>query len=116
MQFLKAVRSQIQAIDKDQPVIQVNTMEERLANETAGVRFTALLFSVFALVGLVLAATGVYGVMAYSVSQRTHEIGIRLALGAQTNDVLRLVLFSGMKLIIIGVTVGILGSIVLSRF
>ena len=105
MRFLKAVRSQVLAVDKDQPV----------ASETAEARFTTFLFGVFAVVGLVLAGTGIYGVMAYGVSQRTHEIGIRVALGAQNGDVMRWVLLKGLKLVLVGVAAGVLGSVFLSR-
>ena len=115
MRFLKAVRSQVLAVDKDQPVAWVRTLEQQVASETGEARFTTFLFGVFAVVGLVLAGTGIYGVMAYSVSQRTHEIGIRAALGAQNGDVMRLVLLKGLKLVLFGVAVGLLGSALLSR-
>ena len=115
MRFLKAVRSQVLAVDKDQPVAWVRTLEQRVASETAEARFTTFLFGVFAVVGLVLAGTGIYGVMAYGVSQRTHEIGIRVALGAQNGDVMRWVLLKGLKLVLVGVAVGLLGSVLLSR-
>ena len=113
--LLKAVQYEIYAIDGDQPVTRVSTMQEQIENETAGERFTMVLLSVFAAVGLVLAATGIYGVMSYTVSQQVHEIGIRMALGAQTGDVIRLVLLRGAKLVFLGITAGAIGIVALTR-
>jgi putative ABC transport system permease protein len=110
-----AVRNEILAIDKDQPVTGVKTLNEMRAESLASLRFNTIALSIFAGIGLVLAAVGIYGVMAHSVSQRTHEIGIRMALGAQPANVLRLVLRQGMLLVLIGVGIGLAVSFALTR-
>jgi putative ABC transport system permease protein len=90
-------------------------MESLLSKSVAKARFSTLLLTVFACVAMLLAAVGIYGVMAYAVSQRTHEIGIRMALGAQTRDVLRLVIRQGMILALSGVAIGLIASLGLTR-
>jgi len=109
------VRNAVWEIDKDQPVSDIQTMEEILADSIARQRFSMLLLAIFAGVALVLAAVGIYGVMSYSVAQRTHEIGIRMALGAQAGAVLRLAVSYGMKLVIIGIVVGLVAAFALTR-
>ena len=109
------VRKTVWEIDKDQPVSDINTMEQVVSESVARQRFSMLLLGVFAGLALVLAAVGIYGVMSYSVAQRTHEIGIRMALGAQRNDVLRLTIWQGFKLVITGVTIGLAVAFVLTR-
>jgi len=110
-----AVRERVLAVDRDQPVYEVMTMEQRLSNSVSARRFNLLLMGAFALLAMSLAAVGVYGVVAYVVTQREHEIGIRMALGARANDVLRMIVGQGMKLIVIGVALGLAGAFALTR-
>ena len=109
------VRKAVWEIDKDQPVSDIRTMEEILAESIARQRFSMLLLAIFAGVALVLAGVGIYGVMSYSVAQRTHEIGIRMALGAQTGAVLKLAVGHGMKLVIAGIVIGLIAAFALTR-
>ena len=115
MGLAAAVRDQLMSADKDQPLYNLITMEQRLAGSVAPRRLNMLLLGTFAGLALVLAAVGIFGVMSYSVSQRTQEIGVRLALGAQRSDVLKLVVWQGMTLTLIGVAIGLVASFVLTR-
>jgi putative ABC transport system permease protein len=110
-----AIRGQVKAVDPDLPVINVRTMTEVISRSVWQPRLYAILFGVFAAVALALASVGIYGVMAYSVSERTREIGIRVALGAQTRDVLRLVVAQGMTLTLIGAAIGLAASLALTQ-
>jgi predicted permease len=111
-----AVRSAIWAVDPNQPVMKMKTMEQVLADTMVVQRFSTWLLAIFAGIALALAAAGIYGVISYSVSQRTHEIGIRIALGADQRDVLKLVVGQGMVPALIGLGLGIAGAIGLTRF
>jgi len=109
-----AVRDQVRAVDKDQPVA-ITTMEQIFANSVGGQRFNMLLLSIFGALALVMAVVGVFGVINYSVAQRTQEIAIRIALGARRSDILRLVVGQGMVLAALGVGIGVAGAFALTR-
>jgi putative ABC transport system permease protein len=111
-----AVQSEIHAVDKDQPISSIRTMEQLLSDAVAGPRFRTMLLTVFAALALSLAAVGIYGVISYTVSQRTHEIGIRIALGARRGDVFKMVLGQAGVLTLVGVGVGLAASLALTRF
>jgi putative ABC transport system permease protein len=109
------IRSEVFALDKEQPVSRIRTLNQIVSGSVQQQRFTMLLLGVFAAVALILAAVGLYGVMNYAVTQRTHEIGIRMALGANTGNVLRLVVGHGMLLALIGVAIGLGGAFAFTR-
>ncbi|HTG17361.1 MAG TPA: FtsX-like permease family protein, partial [Blastocatellia bacterium] len=111
----EAVRREVLAIDNDQPIADVRTMEAWVSDSVSKARFSTMLLGIFAGVALLLAAVGIFGVMSYAVSERTHEIGLRMALGAQTSDVLALVVRQGMVLALIGVGIGLGAAFVLTR-
>jgi putative ABC transport system permease protein len=110
-----ALRSVVRDINPNQPVVRVRTMEENISGSVSMPRFRATLLAIFAGAALVLAVVGLYGLMVYTVNQRVHEIGIRVALGADRGDVLRMVMAQGLKLAIAGVLVGVLSSLALGR-
>lgn len=110
-----SVTREVRAMDPELPVFSVKTMDEYIASSVAAPRFNTTLLSIFAVVALVLTIIGLYGVMSYSVAQRTNEIGIRMALGAQTRDVLSLIVKDGLKLVLMGLVVGISGALALTR-
>ena len=110
-----ALRSAVRDINPNQPLVRVRTMEENISGSVSEPRFRATLLAIFAGAALVLAVVGLYGLMVYTVNQRIHEIGIRIALGADRGDVLRMVIAQGLKLAISGVLVGVLSSLALGR-
>jgi putative ABC transport system permease protein len=115
MSLVGAIRSQVQEMDKDQPLYNVRTMEQVLSNSIARPRFYMTLIAIFAGVAMVLAAVGIYGVISYSVTQRSHELGVRMALGANAGDIFKLVIKQGMALALIGVGLGVVGAFALTR-
>ena len=110
-----AVRAEVRALHKAQPVYDVRTLDERMSASLAQQRFSTLLLSLFAALALVLSAVGIYGVIAWVVTQRAHEIGIRMALGAQRQDVLKLVVRQGLRLIVAGIAIGLPAALALTR-
>jgi predicted permease len=113
--LLPELREQIWALDKDMPIAKVATMDQLLAESVAQPRFRTFLLGIFGALALVLASVGIYGVISYSVTQRTHEIGIRMALGAQARDVTKLVIRQGMAFTVVGVAIGLAAAFALTR-
>src|SRR5262249_44077650 len=105
----------IRSLDSEQPVANISAMDELLVKSTVRSRFNTFLLTIFAVVAMVLSAVGIYGVMSYSVTQRTHEIGVRMALGAQHGDVLKLVVRQGIMMGIVGIIAGLFGAYGLTR-
>jgi putative ABC transport system permease protein len=115
MSLATSVRNAIWAVDEDQPVAAIDTMDHIVSEAIARQRFSMLLLGIFAALALVLAAVGVYGVMSYSVAQRTHEIGIRMALGARRSDVLQMTIKQGLKLVSAGMMLGLAAAFLMTR-
>lgn len=115
-QLILSARNAVKEIDPDQPIYSPRTMNEIRAESVQGEKLTLTLLSLFAGIALVLAIVGIYGVMSYSVTQRTHEIGIRMAVGARPRDVFKMILGHGMKLALIGVGLGLLLAFIVTRF
>ena len=114
-QLIASARNQVKQVDPDQPIYNIRTMDEIRAESVAPERLNLTLFSIFAGIALLLAIVGIYGVMSYTVTQRTHEIGIRMAIGAQQRDVFKMMLGQGMLLALIGVAIGLVGAFALTR-
>jgi putative ABC transport system permease protein len=113
--LVAAVKREVQALDPDQPIGQISTMEQSVASSLATRRLTMVLLGAFAVLALVLASVGLYGVMALTVTQRTRELGIRMALGAERTNIFRLVLGQGMSLMGVGILLGVVGAIAVGR-
>jgi predicted permease len=116
MDMVNAVRSQVQALDRALPVSSVRTLEDTLSADRSRPRFLTMILSLFSSLSLVLAALGIYGVISYAVAQRTSEIGLRMAMGAQRSDVLRMIGSAGLRLALIGTAAGAIGAFALTRF
>jgi len=110
-----AIRNEVWSVDKDIPIPDIRTMDQLLSTSVSRPRFNMILLGIFAVIALVLSAVGVYGVMSYSVVQRTQEIGIRMALGADKSDVLKVVVAQGIRLLLVGIGLGLVASIALTR-
>jgi putative ABC transport system permease protein len=115
LQFISAVRSQIAAVDPNLPLYNIKPMDRLITESIVGIAYVAAMMAVLGVIALVLASVGVFGVMSYSVSERAHEIGIRMSLGAQTTDILRMVLRSGMTLTVLGLAIGLPIAFALAR-
>ena len=113
--LVEEVKAQVWSVDRQIPVSDVQTMDQRMAVSLAQQRFYMLLLGAFAALAVLLAGVGIYGVVAYTASQSTHEIGIRMALGGQRRDVLRLIVAEGAKLTLVGILIGIVGALALTR-
>jgi putative ABC transport system permease protein len=115
MALVGAVRNQVSAVDRNQPISQVKTMERVMADSITPQRFSLLLIGIFAALALVLATAGIYGVISYTAGQRTHEIGVRVAMGARSVDVIKLVLTQALRLVAVGVILGLAGAMALTQ-
>jgi putative ABC transport system permease protein len=112
---IAAIRSEVQSLDKDLPMYNIKTLEQYISSSVSQPRFNMLLLCIFASAALLLTIVGLYGVLSYAVTERTHEIGVRMALGAKTTDVLKLILKQGMGLTLIGVVLGLAGAYALAQ-
>jgi putative ABC transport system permease protein len=113
--LISAVRQRLHELDPDQPILRIATVDARIADSLKPQRFNTTLMSLFAALGLTLAVIGLYGILAYTVVQRTHEIGIRLALGAQAGNIIAMVMKQGLSLTLLGLTLGLAGAVTLTR-
>jgi putative ABC transport system permease protein len=115
LQFVSTTRTQIAAVDPNLPLYNIKCMDKVITESIVGIAYVAAMMAVLGVIALVLASVGVFGVMSYSVSERAHEIGIRISLGAQTTDILRMVLRSGMTLTVLGLAIGLPIAFALAR-
>jgi putative ABC transport system permease protein len=115
MSLASMIRDEVRSLDKDQPILEMRTMNQVISESVWRPRFSALLLSIFAVLALLLAALGVYGVISYSVSRQVREIGIRIALGAEPRNVVNLMVRQGMMLAVLGIGIGLAGGLVLTR-
>jgi putative ABC transport system permease protein len=115
LSYVSALRNAVLGVDKNQPLADVKTMEQRLSESLSTRRERLLLLGSFAILAVLIAAGGVYGVTAYSVTRRTHEIGVRVAMGARRQDIMRMMMVQGLRIILLGIAVGLAGALVLSR-
>jgi putative ABC transport system permease protein len=115
LHLVSALRAAVVEVDRNLPIFNIKTLDEYVGEQLWQPRQTMTLLVIFGVIAVILAMTGVYGIVAYSVRQRTHEIGIRMALGANRRDVLLLLIRQGLLLVTLGVTVGMVGSIALTR-
>ncbi len=113
--LVPALRTAVLAIDPNQPITSIKTMENIIADSIAQPRLSMMLMGLFGMLALVLATVGIYGLLSYAVTQRTQEMGIRMALGARMTDVLRLILKQGMTLVVLGEVLGLFGAFALTR-
>jgi len=116
LRLVPALRAAVAEMDRNLPIFNIKTLDEYLAEQIWQPQQTVILLAIFGAIAVLLAMTGVYAIMAYTIQQRTHEIGIRMALGASTGDVLRLVIARGVLLVAFGVAIGLVGSLALTRF
>jgi putative ABC transport system permease protein len=114
--WASAVGNQVASVDKNQPPHDLMTLEDLRAKSLTPRRVNMLLVGAFAALGLILASAGIYGVVSYSVSQRTHEIGVRMALGAERGDVLKAMVWQGLRSVLIGTAIGVAASLAVTRF
>ena len=112
---VSALRSAVHDLNANQPLVKIRTMQENIATSVSDSHFRTVLLGIFAASALLLSLIGLYGLIAYSVAQRTSEIGVRMALGAQRKDILRMIVGQGIKLVLIGVAVGLAGALALSQ-
>jgi predicted permease len=115
LSLVRAVRTEVQAVDPDMPLVGVRTVEQIISTDMASPRFRTMLLTSFGLIALLLAVVGLYGVMSYTVAQRSREMGMRMALGARQSNILRLVFRDGVPLVATGVVVGLGGALALAR-